>query len=316
MEHRRHASPTGSVPPARSPRAAINCTPVSQTQERRRCGTTTDPSPCGSYLIAAPLNSAESSIQHPNHAAPRGHCREGSGRIPHRDPRCAPEAAAGLLRSGSRPAGRAARKVSESAKRARLLALLEELVAERRKVLLFSQFVKMLKLVERDIAARGWGYAMLHGRTKDRDIHPVGGPAADSRQPEGWRHGPQPDRGRHRHRLRSVVEPGGGTAGHGPGAPDRSGQAGIRSSPDRRKHRRGLHSADAVPQAGPRRRLVRRNEPGSADTHGRGHPGTVRSCMIGGCTDAELPNAGNKDDVGIFGVAGRCGAGLVYARPK
>ena len=27
----------------------------------------------------------------------------------------------------------------------------------------------MLKLVERDIAARGWGYAMLHGRTKDRD---------------------------------------------------------------------------------------------------------------------------------------------------
>ena len=38
--------------------------------------------------------------------------------------------------------------------------------------------------------------------------------------------------------------------------------------------------------------------------------------MIGGCTDAELPNAGNKDDVGIFGVAGRCGAGLVYARPK
>ena len=63
MEHRRHASPTGSVPPARSPRAAIDCTPVSQTQERRRCGTTTDPSPCGSYLIAAPLNSAESSIQ-------------------------------------------------------------------------------------------------------------------------------------------------------------------------------------------------------------------------------------------------------------
>ena len=50
-----------------------------------------------------------------------------------------------------------------------LLALLEELVAEGRKVLVFSQFVAMLKLVERDIAARGWGYAMLHGRTKDRD---------------------------------------------------------------------------------------------------------------------------------------------------
>ena len=63
----------------------------------------------------------------------------------------------------------AARKVSVSAKRARLLVLLEELVAEGRKVLVFSQFVEMLKLVERDIAARGWGYAMLHGRTKDRD---------------------------------------------------------------------------------------------------------------------------------------------------
>ena len=63
----------------------------------------------------------------------------------------------------------AARKVKESAKRARLMALLEELVAEGRKVLVFSQFVKMLKLVEHDVAARGWGYAMLHGRTKDRD---------------------------------------------------------------------------------------------------------------------------------------------------
>ena len=63
----------------------------------------------------------------------------------------------------------AARKVTASAKRARLLALLEELVAEGRKVLVFSQFVEMLKLIERDIAARGWGYAMLHGSTKDRD---------------------------------------------------------------------------------------------------------------------------------------------------
>ena len=63
----------------------------------------------------------------------------------------------------------AARKVTASAKRARLLALLEELVAEGRKVLVFSQFVEMLKLIEGDVAARGWGYAMLHGSTKDRD---------------------------------------------------------------------------------------------------------------------------------------------------
>ena len=64
----------------------------------------------------------------------------------------------------------AARKVTESAKRARLIALLEELVAEGRKVLVFSQFVEMLRLVEADVAARGWGYAMLHGGTKDRDV--------------------------------------------------------------------------------------------------------------------------------------------------
>ena len=63
----------------------------------------------------------------------------------------------------------AARKVTASAKRARLLALLEELVGGGRRVLVFSQFVRMLKLVERDIAGRGWGCAMLHGKTRDRD---------------------------------------------------------------------------------------------------------------------------------------------------
>jgi len=63
----------------------------------------------------------------------------------------------------------AARGVTDSAKRARLFALLEELVAEGRKVLIFSQFVGMLKLIEEDIKARGWGYAMLTGKTKKRD---------------------------------------------------------------------------------------------------------------------------------------------------
>ena len=60
----------------------------------------------------------------------------------------------------------AARKVQESAKRSRLLQLLEELVAEGRKVLVFSQFVAMLRLIAHDIEARGWDHAMLHGGTK------------------------------------------------------------------------------------------------------------------------------------------------------
>ena len=63
----------------------------------------------------------------------------------------------------------AARKVKASAKRTRLLELLESLIAEGRRVLVFSQFVQMLRLLESDIAGRGWDYAMLHGGTRDRD---------------------------------------------------------------------------------------------------------------------------------------------------
>lgn len=63
----------------------------------------------------------------------------------------------------------AARKVKESAKRARMLAVLEELVSEGRRILVFSQFVSMLKLIETDIASKGWSYAMLHGGTRHRD---------------------------------------------------------------------------------------------------------------------------------------------------
>ena len=62
----------------------------------------------------------------------------------------------------------AAAKVKESAKRDRLLEILEELVSENRKVLVFSQFVEMLRLIETDVRNRGWLYAMLHGQTRDR----------------------------------------------------------------------------------------------------------------------------------------------------
>ena len=62
-----------------------------------------------------------------------------------------------------------ARSVSESAKRERLLALLEELLAEGRKVLVFSQFVTMLELIGRDCAARNWSYAKLTGQTRNRE---------------------------------------------------------------------------------------------------------------------------------------------------
>jgi len=62
-----------------------------------------------------------------------------------------------------------AKAVTESAKRERLMEMLEALLAEGRRVLVFSQFVAMLRLIETDIKARGWGYAWLTGETRDRE---------------------------------------------------------------------------------------------------------------------------------------------------
>jgi SNF2 family DNA or RNA helicase len=62
----------------------------------------------------------------------------------------------------------AARGVSDSAKRARLRELLEELVAEGRRVLVFSQFVEMLALIAKDLNGMGIKYLTLTGQTRDR----------------------------------------------------------------------------------------------------------------------------------------------------
>jgi hypothetical protein len=59
--------------------------------------------------------------------------------------------------------------LGESAKRERLMELLDDLVAEGRRVLVFSQFVEMLKLIETDVKARNWPYAWLTGDTVNRD---------------------------------------------------------------------------------------------------------------------------------------------------
>jgi non-specific serine/threonine protein kinase len=56
---------------------------------------------------------------------------------------------------------------------------------------------------------------------------------------QGRRNGPQPDRGRLRHPLRPVVEPGRGRPGHGPHAPHRPDPPGLRLQDDLRKHGRG-----------------------------------------------------------------------------
>jgi len=58
---------------------------------------------------------------------------------------------------------------SESGKFDEILQNLESLVAERHKVLIFSSFVKHLRLIEDQIIKRNWNYSMLTGQTVHRE---------------------------------------------------------------------------------------------------------------------------------------------------
>ncbi|PWF49147.1 ATP-dependent helicase [Massilia glaciei] len=57
---------------------------------------------------------------------------------------------------------------ANSAKLAELLTMLDALLAEGRKVLVFSQFTSMLALIETELAARDIAYVVLTGHTRDR----------------------------------------------------------------------------------------------------------------------------------------------------
>src|SRR6185369_7628526 len=59
-------------------------------------------------------------------------------------------------------------EMPESAKLAALLELLEPLVEEGHKVLVFSQFVEMLNLIRAEFVAREWKHYVLTGETEDR----------------------------------------------------------------------------------------------------------------------------------------------------
>ncbi len=63
---------------------------------------------------------------------------------------------------------KAAEPTNESAKVAALMELLEPLVEEGQKVLVFSQFVEMLAIIEAEIQERGWQSFKLTGQTEDR----------------------------------------------------------------------------------------------------------------------------------------------------
>jgi SNF2 family DNA or RNA helicase len=55
-----------------------------------------------------------------------------------------------------------------SAKLADLMQMLEDLLEENRKILVFSQFTSMLELIEQELEERNIPYALLTGETRDR----------------------------------------------------------------------------------------------------------------------------------------------------
>jgi len=62
-----------------------------------------------------------------------------------------------------------ARGIHESAKTELLMSMLDELISEGKKILLFSQFTEMLGLIETELSKREIPYAKLTGRTRKRD---------------------------------------------------------------------------------------------------------------------------------------------------
>jgi SNF2 family DNA or RNA helicase len=63
----------------------------------------------------------------------------------------------------------AASQVQQSAKLEQLLDMLPEMVAEGRKILLFSQFTQMLGLIEQELPRLGIAWVKLTGQSKNRD---------------------------------------------------------------------------------------------------------------------------------------------------
>ncbi len=62
-----------------------------------------------------------------------------------------------------------AKKVKESAKLDLLMDIIDELIPEGRKILIFSQFTSMLSIIEQEIIAKKISYTKLTGSTKNRE---------------------------------------------------------------------------------------------------------------------------------------------------
>jgi SNF2 family DNA or RNA helicase len=80
--------------------------------------------------------------------------QEGRGAQPDRDPRGAAQAAPGVLRSAPGQGHAARKKDSGSAKLIDLMQMVDDLLGEGRKILVFSQFTSMLALIQEELEAR------------------------------------------------------------------------------------------------------------------------------------------------------------------
>ncbi len=149
----------------------------------------------------------------------------------------------------------------ESAKLDRLAELLPPLVAEGRRVLVFSQFTGMLDLAGQRLDALRLPWLALTGATAPRQrasvVRRFQDPSAEGSaphpagQPEGRRHRTEPHGRRYRDPPRPLVESGGDGAGVGPRPPHRPGQARLHPPPGGRRQHRGAHAGTAGTQAGP-----------------------------------------------------------------
>jgi SNF2 family DNA or RNA helicase len=120
----------------------------------------------------------------------------------------------------------AASQVKQSAKLEQLLDMLPEMVAEGRKILLFSQFTQMLSLIEEELPRLGIPWVKLTGQSKNRDT--IIDQFTSGQVPlflislKAGGGGPEPAAGRYGYPLRPVVEPRRGKPGHRPGPPHRA----------------------------------------------------------------------------------------------
>ena len=112
-----------------------------------------------------------------------------------------------------------AQLVDTSSKLDDLLEMVTEMIAEGRRILLFSQFTSMLDLIKPAMVAAHIPFVELRGDTSDRaePVRAVRGRrgAAVPDQFEGRRARAEPGFGRYGDPLRSLVEPGGGGPGLG-----------------------------------------------------------------------------------------------------